>query len=196
MGIVSYYFPRENPNTNQFGASLLPPHSNLLISSPLPPLHTLPQQTRVPQLIIMPRKRSAVGVVDGTTSVSCSDFVSPGGGSRTDLEHLAYTLGLSVDACLAIMNCEGQVCVCLSCTKCVRHDMLCIYFRMSTLHWDLDFTVLYIMLHIHILYLSLSLSLFVWCLTTINTYNIGHCTSGRSSEHYYYRRCILWTTRN
>jgi hypothetical protein len=60
----------------------------------------------------MPRKRSAVGgVVDGvnsTTSVS-SDFVAPGGGSRADLEHLAYTLGLSVDACLAIMNCEGQV---------------------------------------------------------------------------------------
>ena len=60
----------------------------------------------------MPRKRSAVGVVDGTTSVSSSastDFVAPGGGSRADLEHLASTLGLSVDACLAIMNCEGQV---------------------------------------------------------------------------------------
>lgn len=52
----------------------------------------------------MPRKRSTVG-----GSTVSSDFVAPGGGSRADLEHLAYTLGLSVDACLAIMNCEGQV---------------------------------------------------------------------------------------
>ena len=55
----------------------------------------------------MPRKRSTVG--GGSTTTVSSDFVAPGGGSRTDLEHLAYTLGLSVDACLAIMNCEGQV---------------------------------------------------------------------------------------
>jgi hypothetical protein len=73
----------------------------------------------------MPRKRSTVG-----GSTVSSDFVAPGGGSRADLEHLAYTLGLSVDACLAIMNCEGQVRVIVITSSII----LLLFFHLLTIH--------------------------------------------------------------
>ena len=134
----------------------------------------------------MPRKRSAVGVVDGTTSVSSSastDFVAPGGGSRTDLEHLASTLGLSVDACLAIMNCEGQV----------RHYILLSFFVPSTRATGISIIVPFFscVLYFHNHIISF---LFSHCGFTKKKINIGHFTGGRTTE--YYRRCILWTTRN
>ena len=132
----------------------------------------------------MPRKRSAVGVVDGTTSVSSSastDFVAPGGGSRTDLEHLASTLGLSVDACLAIMNCEGQV----------RHYILLSFFVPSTRATGISIIVPFFSC---VLYFHNHIISFLIVVLQKKKINIGHFTGGRTTE--YYRRCILWTTRN
>lgn len=109
-----------------------------------------------------------------------------------------WTFSIYVRVECGCLSCDYElwgtgVCVCVVykvCPSC----LLCIYFRMSTLHWDFGFHR-FIYYAAYSYFISLCLSLFVWCLTTINTYNIGHCTSGRSSEHYY-RRCILWTTRN
>ena len=128
----------------------------------------------------MPRKRSAVGVVDGTTSVSSSastDFVAPGGGSRTDLEHLASTLGLSVDACLAIMNCEGQV----------RHYILLSFFVPSTRATGISIIVPYFSC---VLYFHNHIISFLIVVLQKKTINIGHFTGGRTTEYY------RWTTRN